>query len=182
MQKHLIATTALIGLMCAPAFAQNQPAAPASPDKSMSAPSDSKPTTSAAKGNFVSEQSSSQWMASNLIGASVYGPDDKSIGEINDIVLDPSGTAEAAVVGVGGFLGIGEKSVAIQFKELKVTKKDNGKVDKVMLSMTKDELKNAPAFMTFAQKQSQSDRATTGSTRPGPAGADGLPPAKKPMQ
>jgi len=147
----------------------------------MSAPSDSKPLA-ATKGNFISEQSSSQWMASNLIGASVYGPDDKSIGEINDIVLDPNGTAEGAVIGVGGFLGIGEKSVAIPFKELKVTKKDNGKVDKVMLSMTKDELKNAPSFMTFAEKQSKADRATTGSTRPGPAGADGLPPAKKPMQ
>jgi PRC-barrel domain len=86
LRKHLVVSTALIGLMCAPAFAQTQP----------SAPTDTKPMTTA-KGNFISEQSSSQWMASNLIGASVYGPDDKSIGSINDIVLDPSGAAEAAV-------------------------------------------------------------------------------------
>ena len=168
LRKHLVVSTALIGLMCAPAFAQTQP----------SAPTDTKPMATA-KGNFISEQSSSQWMASNLIGASVYGPDDKSIGSINDIVLDPSGAAEAAVVGVGGFLGIGEKNVAVPFKDLKVTKKDSGKVDKVMLSMTKDDLNNAPSFMTFAEKQAKADRATTGSTRnPQDPGV----PAKKPLQ
>ena len=174
MQKHLIITTALIGLMCAPAFAQTQP----------TAPSEEKPAVAAAataKGNFISEQSSSQWMASNLIGASVYGPDDKSIGSINDIVLDPGGAAEGAVVGVGGFLGIGEKNVAVPFKDLKVTKKDNGKVDKVMLTMTKEDLKNAPSFMTFAEKQSKADRATTGSTAPRHP-SDPSMPAKKPMQ
>jgi sporulation protein YlmC with PRC-barrel domain len=169
MKQHLIVMTALIGLTCAPAFAQTQP----------TAPTDSKPAAAAAKGNFISEQSSSQWMTSNLIGASVYGPDDKSIGSINDIVLDTSGAAEGAVVGVGGFLGIGEKNVAVPFKDLKVTKKDNGKVDKVMLSMTKEDLKNAPSFMTFAEKQAKADRATTGSTR---NPTDPSMPAKKPMQ
>jgi hypothetical protein len=76
-------------------------------------------------------------------------------------VLDPNGGAEAAVIGVGGFLGVGEKNVAVPFKQLQVKSKDDGEVDTIQLSMTKDQLEKAPAFTTVSEKQSNDRRASS---------------------
>src|ERR1051325_11352741 len=59
-----------------------------------------------------------QIMASDLIGTRVVSANNESIGDINDVIVDRNGQVMAAVVGVGGFLGIGEKDVAIPFKSL----------------------------------------------------------------
>ena len=59
-------------------------------------------------------------------------------------MIDSSGNVTAAIIGVGGFLGVGQKDVAIPFKELKVSTRE-GK-DWLVLNRTKDELKIAPAF------------------------------------
>ena len=61
-----------------------------------------------------------------------------------DVLVNPSGQVDAAIVGVGGFLGAGEKDVAVSFNEIKPTKKN----DKTYLTLntTKDALKNAPGF------------------------------------
>ena len=57
-------------------------------------------------------------------------------------MIDSNGTVTGAIVGVGGFLGVGQKDVVIPFKELKVSTRD-GK-DWLVLNRTKDELKRAP--------------------------------------
>jgi sporulation protein YlmC with PRC-barrel domain len=74
----------------------------------------------------------------------VYDPNQTKIGEIMDVLVNPSGQIEAAIVGVGGFLGAGEKDVAVNFNQIKPTKKN----DKTYLTLntTKDALKNAPGF------------------------------------
>jgi len=74
----------------------------------------------------------------------VYDPSDNKIGEIMDVLLTPDGKASALVVGVGGFLGAGEKDVVVPFSAVKHTMKDK----KVYLTMdtTKDALKAAPGF------------------------------------
>ena len=74
----------------------------------------------------------------------VYDPNQNKIGEIIDVLVNPSGQIDAAIVGVGGFLGAGEKDVAVNFNEIKPTKKN----DKTYLTLntTKDALKNAPGF------------------------------------
>jgi sporulation protein YlmC with PRC-barrel domain len=74
----------------------------------------------------------------------VYDPNNNKIGEIMDVLIEPSGQINAAIVGVGGFLGAGEKDVAVNFSSIKPSTKDN----KTYLTMdtTKDELKNAPGF------------------------------------
>jgi sporulation protein YlmC with PRC-barrel domain len=59
-----------------------------------------------------------QMLASELIGTKVISANNESVGDINDVVVDRNGQAVAAVVGVGGFLGIGEKDVAVPFKSL----------------------------------------------------------------
>jgi sporulation protein YlmC with PRC-barrel domain len=75
---------------------------------------------------------------------SVYDPSDAKIGEIMDVLVTPEGNINALIVGVGGFLGAGEKDVAVPFNAVKHTEK-NGKVYLTM-NATKDALKAAPGF------------------------------------
>ncbi|MBV9907923.1 MAG: PRC-barrel domain-containing protein, partial [Hyphomicrobiales bacterium] len=68
---------------------------------------------------FVKQQAIDQWRASKLVGVSVVGSDQKTtIGSIKDVLIDHNGNAQAVVIGVGGFLGMGQKNVAVPFKEL----------------------------------------------------------------
>jgi len=74
----------------------------------------------------------------------VYDPNNNKIGQISDVLVDKSGKISTLIIGVGGFLGAGEKDVAVPFEEVKATTKDN-KVHLVM-NTTKDALKSAPRF------------------------------------
>jgi hypothetical protein len=76
--------------------------------------------------------------------ASVYDPSENKIGDVTDLMIDNNGNVTAAIIGVGGFLGVGQKDVVIPFKELKVSARD-GK-DRFVLNRTKEELKLAPAY------------------------------------
>jgi sporulation protein YlmC with PRC-barrel domain len=64
---------------------------------------------------LVNKQTVDEWRAPKLIGVDVYGADNKKIGAIKDILINHEGSAQAVVIGVGGFLGIGEKDVAVSF-------------------------------------------------------------------
>lgn len=86
-----------------------------------------------------------EWRASKLIGSKVKNNADETIGDINEILLTSDGSAAAAVIGVGGFLGMGEREVAVQFKSLQLTHDPSGDVV-VKLDTTKDALKNAPVW------------------------------------
>jgi sporulation protein YlmC with PRC-barrel domain len=72
----------------------------------------------AMSGQFMTKMETNHIMASDLIGTRVVSANNESIGDINDVILDRNGQIMAAVVGVGGFLGIGEKDVAVPFKSL----------------------------------------------------------------
>jgi len=84
---------------------------------------------------------------------SVYDPSDSKIGEIEDVLLDKEGKAEALIVGVGGFLGMGEKHVAVPFNAVKTTTKNDNKWYLVMNS-TKDALKNASGSLSTVSSRS----------------------------
>jgi sporulation protein YlmC with PRC-barrel domain len=96
----------------------------------------------------------------------VYDPNDNKIGEIMDVLVDKSGKATGLIVGVGGFLGAGEKDVAVPFDAVHTTKKGNNDWYLVMNS-SKDALKNAKGFkydrnaMTWIPEDQA--RSTTGS-------------------
>jgi sporulation protein YlmC with PRC-barrel domain len=81
----------------------------------------------------------------NWYKQSVYDPKDAKIGTIDDVLVDKSGKITAAIVGVGGFLGVGEKDVAVPMSAIKVTTKDNNKWYLVM-NATKDQLKAARGY------------------------------------
>ena len=82
-----------------------------------------------------------QIRASKLIGAAVYDPADQKIGSVDELVLNPDGKVADVVIGVGGFLGAGEKRVAVPMAELK-----RGKNDHFVLAATKDSLKQMATF------------------------------------
>lgn len=97
--------------------------------------------------SFLQQQTSNEWRTSKLVGNGVRGPDNQRIGEIDDLIVDQNGNIKAVVVGVGGFLGIGEKHVAFPFKNLTITASSDGKtVDHTSVPYNKDQLRNAPAF------------------------------------
>jgi sporulation protein YlmC with PRC-barrel domain len=80
----------------------------------------------------------------NYYKQNVYDPSNNKIGEVDDVLLAADGKINALVVGVGGFLGIGEKHVIVPFNAVKADRKDNKR--QLVMNSTKDELKAAPGF------------------------------------
>ena len=74
----------------------------------------------------------------------VYDAKDAKIGDVEDVLLDKNGKVDAVILGVGGFLGIGEKDVAVPFNAIRATEK-NGKRYLVM-DTTKEALQSAPSY------------------------------------
>jgi len=79
------------------------------------------------QGQFMTQMQANQMMASDLIGTRVVSSNNESIGDINDVIVDRNGQVMAAVVGVGGFLGIGEKDVAVPFNTLEFANSQQAK-------------------------------------------------------
>jgi hypothetical protein len=118
LKKHMAACLVASAFMTMPVLAQTstspgaaQPATGSSGGASSSGAS----TSGSASGHFITQQQQNQWRASKLIGVNVYGSDNERIGDVNEVLVDRQGNADAVVVGVGGFLGIGEKNVALPF-------------------------------------------------------------------
>lgn len=144
LKKHMAACLIATAFAAAPAFAQNQPSGstdrPAATGSGSTTtgspamqPSMSNSSTSsssmnqgagAMQGQFMTQMQPNQMMASDLIGTKVISANNESIGDINDVIVDRNGQAIAAVVGVGGFLGIGEKDVAVPFKSLEFASRE----------------------------------------------------------
>ena len=176
--KTLLSTVAFAALLAGtPAFAANDPAAApaatapstmdnnvikpvdpnAAPDTSAQAPVDNTDQNAqapavnppAAASGWVASQAADDKLASNWIGTTVYSPANESVGDINDLVIDKDGKVSAIVVGVGGFLGIGEKNVAVPFSAVTATADQNGKL-KLTIQADKAALEAAPEFKTLA--------------------------------
>jgi sporulation protein YlmC with PRC-barrel domain len=107
LKKHMAACLVTTALLAAPALAQT------------TSGSGSGASSAATSGKFLSEEKPNQWRASKLVGVDVYGPNREKVGDINEVLIDRNGKAEAVVIGVGGFLGIGEKDVAVPFEQVR---------------------------------------------------------------
>jgi hypothetical protein len=110
--------------------------------------------------------------ASNLIGASVRNKADERIGEINEVILKKDGKVAAVVVGVGGFLGIGEREVALSFDSLKI-EMDPGATTAtdslvVRADHTKKTLTDAPAWTWRSGSGGTSPAAPSGQPQTAP--------------
>ena len=108
----------------------------------------------------------SDQLATKIIGAPVYdsgAADANNLGKINDLVLDANGQVAAVVLGVGGFLGIGEKQVAVDYTALRWTvAADN--TERWVLQTTKDQLTGAPDFQTVDDQPGNASGAVDSAT------------------
>ncbi len=134
--KRLIAAASLGLLLAAPVVAQTTlPKTEATPAATA--------TMSPPTNMFYSERG--EWRASKLMGVKVTNAANETIGDINEILIDKSGKVAAVVIGVGGFLGMGERHAAVAFSALQMTRdKDNNALIKV--NITKEQLKSAPEW------------------------------------
>jgi len=173
MLKKLMITTAITGVMMGSALAANDtdnkmapPAASSTEMKSPAASASTTPATTDAK--FVNSQRQDQYLASKFKGTDVIGSDDKKIGDVSDILFDKDGKIEAYVVGVGGFLGIGSKDVALAPAAFQVVPGDKSKneSDKLRLSMTKEQLKEASNFEPYKAPRATTGMGSSSTTRP----------------
>jgi hypothetical protein len=108
----------------------------------------------------------SEIRASKLIGTTVVNTANETVGDINEVILGKDGKVAAVVLGIGGFLGMGEREVAVDFSSLKLTQDGNKTV--VTINATKDVLKNAPEWKWAGDRS-----GTTGT---------GSPPANRPSK
>lgn len=81
-----------------------------------------------------------------VTGLTVYGPNDEQIGEIERLIVDDRGAAEGVVLEVGGFLGLGEKPVAIEMNEIRIMRGENGSDLRAYIDATREELETQPRF------------------------------------
>jgi len=103
---------ASIALGSLPALAQ-------APSGAANAPPASAAASPAASTPFVTELRAGLWRASKLEGVNVYNNANEKIGDISDVLFDQSGRVEAVVIGVGGFLGLGERNVAVPYDQIR---------------------------------------------------------------
>lgn len=122
-------------------------------------------TTDAGSTEYLATVGSDQYLTQNLIGSNIYsgpGDDADDIGGIKDLVLASSGQLDAAVVGVGGFLGIGEKDVAVPFDQLNMARNEDGE-PRITATLDKEALTQA---QEFDDEKPSDQMATNDGTQP----------------
>jgi len=175
MTKKLMLGAALSALTLSGALAQ-APTGPSPRSAPPAAINQAKPADKtvtskprAGGADIVMSQKPDQWLASNFKGTDVLGDDGQKIGEVSDILFDKSGTVEAYVISVGGFLGMGAKQVALSPRSFTVEPGSAGEPDKLKLSMNKNELAQAANFAPYQPRHA----TTTGSAPSGSPLRDG---------
>jgi hypothetical protein len=161
--------------------AVTQPAAPAAPaaqtdttKKSTSTQAKSDQPAKPVKGQIVMQDKDSI-LASTLIGSTVYSPANETVGDINDLIVGLDGKVQGVVIGVGGFLGLGEKDVAVKMDQITVQPEDANKSNvRLILASTKADLEAAPEFKSVAAQNREMNSNTGSTTMPA---APATPPA-----
>jgi sporulation protein YlmC with PRC-barrel domain len=131
------------------------------------------PTTTTDRAASSATMSSSQlqgdWRASKVVGLSVYNDNNEKLGSINDLVMDKSGNIKAVVLGVGGFLGMGEHLVAVPLEKVKFS---NEAVAYTGSASTPGagggSMANRPATSPTTMPPTTTGSAATGTTRSNP--------------
>jgi len=165
MIRNLLATTAIVSLMAGTAYAQ---------EATTPTPADPAPMTDKAAPVHAADG----FLATKLIGENVYNgtnDDAEKIGDVNDLVIGPTGTVDQIVVGVGGFLGIGEKNVSLAYDEINWAERDGDRW--IVVNATKDQLKAQPEFDRSAYEAMPATAAAPAATT---APADNMAAAPAP--
>lgn len=169
MQRNIIAATAVLALLTGTAIAQTSSPSPSAPTQSGTSLNNSAvpettskttttTTTTGPAGGLTGGQMAS---ADALLGKNVYGRDNEKLGEVDDVILDANGQAKQLVLSSGGFLGIGDKKVAVDYNAAQWDQSQN----RLTLStMTRDEIKSMPEFQYSDTMTSLNRKGHTGTT------------------
>lgn len=139
LQKHLEQAQSIAGKETAAEDAQ--------PKQSGASSEELKPRSS----EMIGTLSGGAFPISGYYKQSVYDTHDNKIGDVNDLLLDKNGKIEAVIIGVGGFLGMGEKNVAVPFSSLKVAEKNGSHY--LVVETTKEALQTAPGYVYDSGKK-----------------------------
>jgi sporulation protein YlmC with PRC-barrel domain len=152
MLKHVLLATALTCGAATLAFAQSPPGPAQTMPTNSPAPRANTASAPAAEstGDFNAH---GQMSGSALIGAKVHNDRKETVGSINDVYLDDSGKVQAVIVSVGGFLGVGAKTVAVKWDDIKYGR--DGKSLMLTTGLTADALKAMPDYKTERQKPAE---------------------------
>lgn len=145
MRRTLIVTAASLALMTSVAVAQTSSPTVGNPSSSTSSMSNTATPDSATSSGMTKSGPTGGQLASadELIGKNVYGRDNNKIGEVDDVILDGTGQAKQLVISSGGFLGIGEKQVAVDYSAANWDSQNN-RLN--LAGMSRDDVKAMPDF------------------------------------
>jgi len=161
MKLKIAASVAALTLACGTAGALAQVTVP----QQRSAP----PRTEAPKAPVAGQivvQDENTILANDLIGLTVYAPNNEKIGKISDLILsNDAKTVDGFVIGVGGFLGLGEKSVALKLDRLQMSHDPKGGL-RLTMDVKKEELANAPWFKSKQEQEAERQAVERARERP----------------
>lgn len=116
------------------------------------------PGAPAATNQTLNQAMTGQWRASKLIGVDVYNNQNEKLGEISELIMSPSGQIAGAIIGVGGFLGMGERDVMVPLNQLRFSNEGTSTTgaardgdrrwypERAVMNTNKDQLTNMPEF------------------------------------
>lgn len=162
--NKICTAASIVALMAIPAFAQDattpNPASPAPAEKVAPPPAapDAAPAPAATPDTMIPDKSadksspadklvglSSEVAASDLLNQKVKNAANETVGDINDLAIGGDGKIAAVIIGVGGFLGMGEKNVSLPYDQLAFSRDANGYLV-VTINTTKESLQSAPEW------------------------------------
>lgn len=104
----------------------------------------------------VVEQPEGSYLASDMIGRSVMSAEGEEMGRVSDLLVTGDDEVVGVLIGVGGFLGFGEKLIAVNIHQLNRTITEDGS-EQLALNYTRAQLEEAPAFLSLAEQQRQAE-------------------------
>ncbi|MGE8941671.1 PRC-barrel domain-containing protein [Leptospira interrogans] len=158
MSNKIIALSAALGMLGATAVSAQttsppttEPQTPPAATSPMAPSTQTAPTSGASASTtgdrFLSQQQPGQRLATDYMKKSIHGANNERIGDVNNLLLSEDGQIVAVLVGVGGFLGIGEKTVALPLSALTQAPETN----QLSSTFSRDDLEKAPEFVTRAE-------------------------------
>lgn len=127
---------------------------------------------------FFTEQTEEEILASELMNAEVQNAEEEALGNISDVLITETEGVKGVVIGVGGFLGLGTKNVAVNYDEIEQQRDEYGNVT-LVFNATNEELEEAPDFMNLQQKiaETEAEAPAGGTGGTGMGGTAGTAPA-----
>jgi sporulation protein YlmC with PRC-barrel domain len=156
------ASVAALAFVLGTAPAMAQTTSPQQP----TAPSATKTPAAPLEGQIL-VQDANTLLAKEFIGQPIYASDKTKIGTLSDLILSKDGkTVEAFVIGTGGFLGMGEKGVALKMDRLQLSHDPQAGLQ-LVVNVKKEELANAPSFKSISDQKSEQQAVERTRNQPG---------------